>query len=123
MLAKDPSLQSSNQLQHHLKRGREAAKIEVGALEDNGAPVYLVKDNGVGFDMRYVDKLFGVFQRLHRVEQFEGTGVGLAIVQRIIHRHWGRFWAETELNQGAAFYFTFTLSENTLTERKPVIEA
>jgi light-regulated signal transduction histidine kinase (bacteriophytochrome) len=97
-----------NLISNAIKYSKYNSKIHIaiGAYEKDGFVVYYVKDDGAGFDMQYYDKLFGVFQRLHSQEEFEGTGIGLAIVQKIVHRHHGTVWAESALNEGACFYFS-----------------
>jgi signal transduction histidine kinase len=112
----DPGLMKQvfmNLLSNAVKYTRRQAHalIQVGQTMQNGEPVIFVRDNGVGFEMQYADKLFGVFQRLHKARDFEGTGVGLAIVQRIIRKHGGRIWAEAAVDQGATFFFTLGTPE------------
>jgi light-regulated signal transduction histidine kinase (bacteriophytochrome) len=93
----------SNAIKYSSKKQKSI--IEIDSYRNNEELVYFVKDNGSGFDMQYSDKLFGVFQRLHRMTEFEGTGVGLAIVHKIIEKHGGRIWADATVNEGATFFF------------------
>ncbi|WP_078129593.1 sensor histidine kinase [Leptospira alexanderi] len=100
----------SNSFKYSKKK--ENPKIEIGSYQNNGETVFFVKDNGAGFDMKYQHKLFNIFQRLHHADQFEGTGVGLAIVKRVIERHNGKVWGNSKLNEGACFYFTLGVDDN-----------
>jgi light-regulated signal transduction histidine kinase (bacteriophytochrome) len=100
----------------------EKPRIEIGALKDHGSTTFFVRDNGAGFDMAFADKLFGAFQRLHAARDYAGTGIGLATVQRIVHRHGGRIWVEAEVGKGAVFFFTLAVEPEQIPDALPVEE-
>jgi light-regulated signal transduction histidine kinase (bacteriophytochrome) len=119
----DPGLMRqvfANLLSNSVKytRPREKAVIEVGQVTLEGAPAIFIRDNGAGFDQQFAHKLFGVFQRLHTAEEFEGTGVGLAIVQRIVQKHGGRIWAKAEVDKGATFFIALAVSQGSVNATK-----
>ena len=89
---------------------KDIAEINIGSSINSSEITFFIKDNGVGFDMRYVDRIFGIFQRLHSSQEFEGTGIGLANVQRIVHRHRGRIWTQSAVNQGTTIYFSLPIN-------------
>jgi light-regulated signal transduction histidine kinase (bacteriophytochrome) len=122
----DPGLMKqvfANLLSNAVKytRRQQSARIEIGELTVEGRSVIYVRDNGAGFEQQYVHKLFGAFQRLHRAEEFEGAGVGLATVQRIIRKHGGRIWAEGKVNQGATFFFQLGQNDSSTAGQTPAL--